>query len=74
MYENKNNNYNLDSDHCGRNNRTSIMNSLHKISYGLFALTLIAIYFGNIDATFLFFTSAVLLLGFGEYVNDLKNE
>jgi len=50
------------------------MNSLHKISYGLFALTLIAIYFGNLDATFLFFTSAVLLLGFGEYVNDLKNE
>lgn len=50
------------------------MNSLHKISYGLFALTLIAIYFGQLNATFLFFTSAVLVLALGVYVNDTKDE
>ena len=74
MYENKNNNYNLDIDHCGRSNRTSIMNSLHKISYGLFALTLIAIYFGNMNATFAFFTSAVLVLALATYIKDSKEE
>lgn len=74
MYENKNNNYNLDRDHTGCINRTSIMNSLHKISYGLFALALIAIYFNQLNATFLFFTSAVLVLALGVYVNDTKDE
>lgn len=50
------------------------MNSLHKISYGLFALALIAIYFNQLNATFLFFTSAVLVLALGVYVNDTKDE
>ena len=50
------------------------MNSLFKISYGLFALTLIAIYFGQLNATFLFFISAVLVLALGVYVNDTRNE
>lgn len=72
--ENENYNYYLDSDHCGRNTRTSIMNSLHKISYGLFALTLVAIYFGNMEATFAFFTSSVLVLAFATYINDMKDE
>ena len=49
------------------------MNSLHKISYGLFAMTLVAIYFGNMNATFAFFTSAVLVLALATYVKDLKN-
>lgn len=49
------------------------MNSLHKISYGLFTLTLIAIYFGNMEATFGLFTCAVLVLALAVYVEDLKN-
>jgi hypothetical protein len=50
------------------------MNSLHKISYALFALTLVAIYFGNMKATFAFFVSAVLLLAFATYIKDMKDE
>jgi hypothetical protein len=50
------------------------MNSLHKISYALFALTLVAIYFGNMKSTFGFFTCAVLVLAFATYVNDMKDE
>ena len=46
------------------------MNSLHKISYGLFALTLIAIYLGKIEATFLSFTSAVIVLAMATYIKD----
>jgi hypothetical protein len=72
--ENENYNYYLDSDHCGCINRTSIMNSLHKISYGLFALTLVAIYFSNMNATFAFFTCAVLVLAFATYINDMKDK
>lgn len=49
------------------------MNSLHKISYGLFALTLIAIYFGNMNATFGFFTSAVLVLALAVYIKDTQD-
>jgi hypothetical protein len=54
--------------------RKHIMNSLHKISYGLFALTLVAIYFGNMNATFAFFVSAVLVLAFATYIKDNKDE
>lgn len=50
------------------------MNSLHKISYGLFALTLVAVYFGNMDAVFGFFTSAVVLLALAVYIKDMKDE
>jgi len=54
--------------------RKYIMNSLHKISYGLFALTLVAVYFGNMDAVFGFFTSAVVVLALAVYIKDMKDE
>lgn len=72
-FENKNNNYFVDTDHFGRNNWTFTMNSLFKISYGLFALVLLSAYLGYMTATFLLFTAGVLVLALGVYVNDFKN-
>jgi hypothetical protein len=48
------------------------MNSLFKISCGLFALTLIAIYVSNMEATFLLFTAGVLILPMAVYVDDIN--
>jgi hypothetical protein len=48
------------------------MNSLYKISYGLFALTLIAIYFGYLTATFLLFTAGVSMLVLAVYADEKR--
>lgn len=50
------------------------MNSLYKISYGLFASVLLTAYLGYMTATFLLFTAGVLVMALGVYVNDLKKE
>ena len=73
-FENKNNNYYLDSDHCGRNNWTHTMNSLYKISYGLFASVLVTAYLGYMTPTFLFFTSAVIVLAMAVAIDDTDEE
>jgi hypothetical protein len=69
-YENKNYNYYLDSDHCGRINWTFIMNILYKISYGLFALAFISGLLIYLTATFLLFTAGVSMLVLAVYVNE----
>ena len=74
IYENKNNNYYLDSDHCGRNNWTYTMNSLYKISYGLFALALVSGLLTYMVATFLFFTVAVMVLAMAVAIDDTNEE
>lgn len=48
------------------------MNSLFKISYGLFASVLPSTYFGYMTATFLLFTAGVLVLSLAVYTEDLK--
>jgi hypothetical protein len=48
------------------------MNTLHKISYGLLASVLLTAYLGYMTATFLLFTSGVLVLALGVYVDDLR--
>ena len=48
------------------------MNSLFKISYGLFASVLPSTYFGFMTATFLLFTAGVIVLYLAVYVDDLK--
>lgn len=73
-FENKNNNYYLDSDHCGRNNWTHTMNALYKISYGLFALAIISGLLTYLVATFLFFTSAVIVLAMAVAIDDTDEE
>ena len=50
------------------------MNILYKISYGLFASVLLAAYLENMNATFLLFTTAVVVLVTAVYLNDLKNK
>jgi hypothetical protein len=48
------------------------MNSLFKISYGLLASVLLTAYFGYMTATFLLFTSGVIVLSMAVYVENLK--
>ena len=48
------------------------MNSLFKISYGLFASVLPSAYFGYMTATFLLFTAGVGVLSMAVFVEDLK--
>ena len=48
------------------------MNSLFKISYGLFALVLPSAYFEYMTATFLLFTAGVVVLSMAVYVENLK--
>jgi hypothetical protein len=57
-----------------RHLRKYIMNILYKISYGLFASVLLAAYLENMNATFLLFTTAVVVLVTAVYLNDLKNK
>jgi hypothetical protein len=49
------------------------MNTLHKISCGLFATAFITGLLTYITATFLFFGSGVIVLALGVYVDDLNN-
>jgi len=69
-YENKNYNYYLDCDHCGRINWTFIMNILYKISYGLFALAFISGLLTYLTATFLLFIAGVSMLVLAVYANE----
>ena len=48
------------------------MNSLFKISYGLFALALVSGLLTYLTATFLLFTAGILVLSMAVYVDDLK--
>jgi hypothetical protein len=48
------------------------MNSLFKISYGLFASVLPSSYFGFMTATFLLFTAGLLVLAMAVYVDNLN--
>jgi hypothetical protein len=50
------------------------MNTLHKISYGLFAIAFISGLLTHMVATFLFFTTAVLVLAIAVYVKDKQDE
>jgi hypothetical protein len=50
------------------------MNTLHKISYGLFAFAFISGLLTHMEATFLFFTTAVIVLAMGVYVKDRQDE
>ena len=49
------------------------MNTLHKISCGLFATAFISGCLIYLTATFLFFAAGVIVLSMGVYVDDLKN-
>lgn len=49
------------------------MNTLFKISYGLFALAFISGLLTYLVATFLFFTVAVMVLAMAVVVDDTKN-
>lgn len=55
------------------NLRKHYMNSLFKISYGLFASVLVTAYLGYMTPTFLFFTSAVIVLAMAVAIDD-KNK
>lgn len=50
------------------------MNTLHKISYGLFASAFISALLTHMVATFMFFTVAVLVLSVAVYVKDKQDE
>jgi hypothetical protein len=54
--------------------RKHAMNALYKISYGLFASVLLTAYFENMTATFLLFTTGVVVLVTAVYLNDLKEK
>jgi hypothetical protein len=64
----------VDTDHFGRNNWTFTMNSLFKISYGLFALALVSGLLTYLIATFLFFTVAVMVLAMAVAIDDTDEE
>jgi hypothetical protein len=49
------------------------MNSLFKISYGLFALSLVSGLLTYMVATFLFFTVAVMVLAMAVAIDDTKD-
>jgi uncharacterized membrane protein YphA (DoxX/SURF4 family) len=50
------------------------MNTLHKISYALFAVAFISGLLTHMIATFLFFTMAVFVLVIAVYVKDREDE
>jgi len=63
----------MDRDLSGCINWTFIMNSLFKISYGLFALALVSGLLTYMVATFLFFTVAVMVLAMAVAIDDTKD-
>lgn len=64
----------MDRDHTGRINRTFTMNTLHWIAIALFASAFVSALLLFIEATFLLFTTGVLVLAIATYVKDNEQE
>jgi hypothetical protein len=64
----------MDRDLSGCINWTFTMNILHKISYWLFALAFISGLLTHMVPTFIFFTTAVIVLAVAVYIKDRDNE
>lgn len=64
----------MDRDLSGCINRTFTMNTLHWIAIALFASALFSGLLLFIEATFLLFTTGVLVLAIATYVKDNEQE